>query len=88
MTSNNVEALKALYVALGGQLTDTYADIAGGVAVSNYATNPDVILAIAKVAASVKEAANTKELPTVTSSDNNKVLTVVSGKWQKANLPE
>ena len=88
MTSNNVEALKTLYVALGGQLTDTYSDIAGGVAVSDYCTNPDVILAIAKVAASVKEAAETKELPTVTSSDNNKVLTVVSGKWQKANLPE
>lgn len=87
MTSNNVEALKTLYVALGGQLTDTYEDIAGGVAVSNYATNPDVILAIAKVATAVKEAASTKELPTVTSSDNNKVLTVVSGKWQKANLP-
>lgn len=88
MTSNNVEALKTLYVALGGQLTDTYSDIAGGVAVSDYATNPDVILAIAKKAASVKEAAETKELPTVTSTDNNKVLTVVSGKWQKANLPE
>lgn len=46
----NVEALKALYVALGGALTDTYADIAGGAPVSEYSLICDVIFAIAKVA--------------------------------------
>lgn len=46
----NVEALKALYVALGGALTDTYADIAGGVPVSEYSLICDVISAIAEVA--------------------------------------
>ena len=28
-----------------------------------------------------------KELPKVTSSDNGKLLTVVSGKWAKADAP-
>lgn len=69
-----VEALKALYVALGGQLTDTYEDIAGGVAVSEYVLIPDVIEAISQV---VTDA----ELPAVTAEDNGKVLKVVDGEW-------
>ena len=77
-----VEALKALYVAFGGALTDTYEDIADGAAVSAYSLTPDVICAIAKKAPSAGI-----ELPKVTSSDNGKVLTVVSGKWAKADLP-
>lgn len=78
-----VDALKALYVAFGGALTDTYEDIADGAAVSDYSLTPDVICAIAK-----KAPATSVELPKVTSSDNGKVLTVVSGKWAKAALPE
>ena len=81
----NVEALKALYVALGGALTDTYSDIAGGAAVKNYVLISDVIFAIAKIAVPA-------ELPAVTGSNNGQVLTVVEGKWQAAavakELPE
>ena len=44
---NTIEALQALYVAFGGQLTDTYETIADGVPVSNYVVIPDVIAAIA-----------------------------------------
>ena len=73
-----IDALKALYVALGG----TAADVADLVII------PDMINAIATVAATVTTAATAKELPSVSSSDNGKVLTVVSGKWQKAALPE
>lgn len=76
-----VEALKALYVALGGQLTDTYEDIAGGVAVSEYVLIPDVIEAISQVVTGA-------ELPTVSADDNGDVLTVVNGKWAKANAPK
>lgn len=43
---NTIESLQALYVKLGGSLTDTYEDIAGGVPVSDYATIPDMISAI------------------------------------------
>lgn len=74
---NTLDALRNLYVALGGTATD----------VANLVIIPDLINAIATQAATVVAAANAKELPTVTSSDNNKVLTVVSGKWQKADLP-
>ena len=69
-----VDALKALYVALGGTAAD----------VANITLIPDMINALATVVASATAA----ELPKVTSSDNGKVLTVVSGKWQKAALPE
>lgn len=68
-----VIALRNLYVALGGSSAD----------VANLVIIPDLINAIATLIAS----GATKELPKVTSSDNNKVLTVVSGKWQKADLP-
>lgn len=44
--TTTVEALKGLYVALGGQLTDTYDSIAGGIAVSDYVLIPDCIQAI------------------------------------------
>lgn len=67
----NVEALKKLYVALGGTASD----------VADMTTSAEVISAIADVAAS------TIELPAVSSSDNGDVLTVVSGKWAKANIP-
>lgn len=78
-----VDALKVLYVAFGGALTDTYEDIADGAAVSDYSLIPDVICAIAKKAPGVGA-----ELPEVTASDDGKVLTVVSGEWAAAELPE
>ena len=72
-----IVALKALYVALGGSAGD----------VANIVLIPDMINAIATKAATVVAAANAKELPSVSSTDNGKVLTVVSGKWAKADLP-
>ena len=69
-----VEALKDLYVALGGDASD----------VANITTND----AIAEALAAIAPTAIASVLPKVTSSDNGKVLMVVSGKWQKANLPE
>jgi hypothetical protein len=71
---NTIDALKNLYVALGGS-ADT---------VANIVIIPDMINAIATLVSS----GATAELPKVSSSDNGKVLTVVSGKWAKAALPE
>lgn len=71
---NTIDALRALYVALGGSADD----------VANLVIIPDLINAIAAYIAS----GATKELPAVTTTDNNKVLTVVSGKWAKADLPD
>lgn len=78
----NVEALQTLYVAFGGKLTDTYANIAGGVAVSDYVLSSDVICAIAQKAGGAGI-----ELPVVSKSDNGDVLTVVNGAWAKADIP-
>lgn len=77
--NTTVEALKGLYVVLGGQLTDTYADIAGGIAVSDYVLIPDCIQAITQKASTAVKA----ELPAVTAEDNGSVLKVVDGKWAK-----
>ncbi len=71
---NTIDALKNLYVALGGS-ADTVADIV---------IIPDMINAIATLVSS----GATAELPKVSSTDNGKVLTVVSGKWAKAALPD
>lgn len=70
---NTVEALQALYVAFGGNIED----------VVNITTIPEMLNALATIVPSALSV-----LPTVTSSDNGKVLTVVSGKWAKADLPE
>ena len=70
---NTLDALRNLYVALGGSADD----------VANLVIIPDLINAIATQAATATGA----ELPAVTASDNNKVLTVVSGKWAAAALP-
>lgn len=59
-----VDALKELYVSLGGELTDTYAGIAGGATVGNYVTIPDCIQAVTKKA----EASGGAEIFTVTIS--------------------
>lgn len=64
----NVEALKALYIALGGAAED----------VENLMLNAEVINALANVAAVVAAGI----LPEVTDADDGKVLTVVDGKWQ------
>lgn len=72
----NLEALKAIYTALGGSA-----------AIPADATNADVLSMIATAAAAVTTAATTKELPTVTSSNNGQVLTVDGGKWKAKDLP-
>ena len=64
---NNLEALKALYVALGGDEDD----------VKDVTLISDMISAIATVVAT----ATAPELPEVTAADNGKVLKVVDGKW-------
>lgn len=71
--NTTVDALKALYVALGGTAAD----------VANVTLIPDMINAIATVAAS----ATAPELPKVTSSNNGQVLTVDGGKWKAKALP-
>lgn len=67
----NVEALKLLYVALGGEATD----------VADVNTIADMIVKIASAVGS------TIELPAVSGADNGNVLTVVDGKWAKAEVP-
>ena len=70
---NTVEALKALYVALGGS-EDTVADLV---------IIPDVIAAIATLVS----AGLPGSLPEVADTDEGKVLTVsASGEWEVANL--
>lgn len=64
----NVEALKALYIAMGGAAED----------VENLTLNSEVISALANVAATVAAGI----LPEVSAADDGKVLTVVDGKWQ------
>lgn len=76
----NINALKALYVALGGKLTNTYSDIADGIAVADYVLLADVISAIAKIAG------GSIDLPAVTSADNGSMLTVNNGAWAKGNF--
>ena len=82
--NTTILALQNLYVALGGELTDTYDTIADGVAVSDYVIIPDMINAIANLNISGREGAS---LPSVTASDNGDVLTVVDGAWNKADAP-
>lgn len=72
MLINTIEALQQLYVALGGDIAD----------VQNITITPEMISALTEVAA-----AAASELPAVKSTDNGKVLTVVSGKWAKADVP-
>ena len=71
---NNVDALKLIYVALGGS-ADT---------VKNMTLIADVLNAIATV---IPDAV-ASELPKVTSSNNGQVLTVDGGKWKAKALPE
>ena len=73
----NLEALKAVLTALGGNV----ATLPDG------ATNADVIAAIATAAGTIATAATTKELPTVSGSNNGQVLTVYNGAWKAKDLP-
>lgn len=77
-----VKALQDLYVKLGGQLTDTYANIADGIKVGLYKRIPDIIEAVKEKASGGGGGAG---LPEVTSADNGDVLTVVEGAWAKAS---
>lgn len=68
-----VEALKELYIALGGNVTN----------VADITLIPDMIRAIAIHIGNGGAA----ELPTVSSANNGNVLTVVNGAWTAAALP-
>jgi hypothetical protein len=70
MTSTTVDALKALYVALGGTAAD----------VADLTLIPDVINAIAEFVSD----GGTAELPAVTAENDGNVLTVVDGAWAAA----
>ena len=70
---DTVKALKAIYVALGGNAND----------VKNITLIPDMLNKIAIVAATATAA----ELPKVTSTNNGQVLTVDGGKWKAKDLP-
>lgn len=82
---NTIKALQNLYVAMGGELTDTYDNICDGAAVSNLVIIPDMINAIASVAGNIATSAKTSELPAVTAADNGKVLKVADGAWSVGN---
>ena len=68
---NTLDALRGLYVALGGD-----AD-----AVANLVIIPDLINSIATQAATALSTAGASELPEVDAEDNGKVLKVADGKW-------
>ena len=71
MKITTVQALRTVYVALGGTGTDI-------------PDNMEIPAAFAKtaiVAAAVKSAADAKELPAVTAANNGAVLKVIEGKW-------
>ena len=82
--TTTVKALQNLYVAMGGNLTDTYSTVCDGAAVGNLVRIPDMINAIAQLRSSQGGGAS---LPTVSASDNGDVLTVVNGAWAKAAAP-
>lgn len=63
---NNITALQALYVALGGDADD----------VAELNTIPDMIKAIATVVP-----ASSALLPTVTAANDGDILKVVDGAW-------
>lgn len=70
----NLEALKKLYEAFGGQVEN----------LADTATNADVIEAIAEVVTT----GVTASLPGVTAADNGKVLMVQDGVWKAASIDE
>ena len=95
----NVEALKEVYVALGGSADDFATVTTNDQAIHLISTV--IASAIAGALPSVSGTDNGKilmvksgkwakadaELPKVTATNNGQVLTVVSGAWANANLP-
>lgn len=96
-----VEALKELYIALGGNVTNV-ADITlipdmirriaihignGGAAELPAVSKNDNGRVLTVVNGAWAVANPAAELPTVTSSNNGEVLTVVEGAWAAAALP-
>ena len=71
MKITTVQALRTVYVALGGTGTD----------IPDNMEIPTAIAKTAIVAAAVKAAADAKELPAVTAANNGAVLKVIEGKW-------
>ena len=71
MKITTVQALRTVYVALGGTGTD----------IPDNMEIPAAIAKTATVAAAVKAAADAKELPAVTAANNGAVLKVIEGKW-------
>lgn len=69
--NNNIDALKKLYVAMGGDAAD----------VANLNITPEMISAIADI----YQGGGGASLPAVTTDDNGKLLTVVEGEWDKAD---
>lgn len=69
----NLDGLKAIYEALGGQADD----------VTTEDTNADLLF---KIAGQIAAAA--KVLPPVTAEDNGKVLMVKNGAWAPAVIPD
>ena len=67
---STVQALKKLYVTLGGNAAD----------VADITLIPDMINAIA----ALDITGGTSELPEVTADDNGKILKVVDGEWAAA----
>ena len=72
--NNTIEALKKLYVAMGGTAAD----------VENLNITPEMIAAIADI----YQGGGGSSLPAVTADDNGKVLAVVEGDWDKADAPK
>ena len=68
---NTLDALRDLFVALGGDADD----------VANLVIIPDLINDIATQAATALATAGASELPEVDAEDNGKVLKVADGKW-------
>lgn len=69
----NVEALKDLYVKMGGNAADV--------------ADKTQIAEMIDACSSIYEKPEA-ELPSVKATDNGKVLTVVDGKWAAAALPD
>ena len=69
MTNNTIGALKAVYIALGGNSST----------VAAVTTIPDMLTAIATQIST--SGISTNILPEVSATDNGKILKVADGKW-------
>lgn len=78
MVKNNIDALRSVYLSLGGSLDDAYEDINGGSPVSAYRSVKDHIAAISKLDVGSSGGSG---LPEVTAEDNGKILQVGGGEW-------